>query len=205
MALFTESEARARAQRAAAQDKTIRKSYSSRSSRELLSEANASYSAAITYDVFLSHSVRDADVVLGIKGLLEDFGYSVYVDWIDDPQLDRSKVSAKTADTLRSRMKNSKSLLYLTTDNASDSKWMPWECGYFDGLKGKVAIVPVKTYKTDAYSGQEYLGLYPYCTKGMNRAGNEKLWVYKDSKTSLVFPIWLETNPSELIWNSDDN
>jgi len=44
-------------------------------------------------------------------------------------------------------------LFYATTQNHSASKWMPWECGYFDGYDGKtigdtiqpghVAILPV--------------------------------------------------------------
>jgi hypothetical protein len=37
---------------------------------------------------------------------------------------------------------------------------MPWELGYFDGLRERVAVLPV--VKTQgAYVGNEYLGLYP--------------------------------------------
>lgn len=32
------------------------------------------------YDVFLSHSIRDTDIILGVKGIIEDLGYTVYVD-----------------------------------------------------------------------------------------------------------------------------
>ncbi|WP_228136599.1 hypothetical protein [Acinetobacter pittii] len=86
----------------------------------------------------------------------------VYVDWIDDRHLDRSKVTSKTADTLRVRMRQSKSLLYIATDNSSQSKWMPWELGYFDGYSsGKVAILPILNHQYESFSGQEYLGIYP--------------------------------------------
>lgn len=34
-------------------------------------------------------------------------------------------------------MRQCKSLFFVTTTNATNSKWMPWECGYFDGLDSK--------------------------------------------------------------------
>jgi len=86
----------------------------------------------------------DAELVLGIKVLLETEGQKVYVDWIDDQALERDRVTAKTADVLRKRMRQSESLLYVATKNALKSKWMPWELGYFDGFKnGGVVILPV--------------------------------------------------------------
>lgn len=86
-----------------------------------------------TFDVFLSHAREDAEIVLGVVGLLELLGKTVYVDWISDVQLDRSRVTPLHADVLRSRMRSSASLLYLTTANSVQSVWMPWELGYFDG------------------------------------------------------------------------
>ncbi len=64
----------------------------------------AAFNANDSFDVFLSHSSKDAEVILGIKLLLEGQGLSVYVDWIVDTQLDRTKVNAETAETLRDRM-----------------------------------------------------------------------------------------------------
>lgn len=165
MAIFTENEVRARARQSVATDRLIKKAYASHSARDVLREATESFSEAKNYDIFLSHSIKDEELVLGIKSIFEDLSYTVYVDWIDDPQLNRSKVTPETAAILRHRMSSSKSLLYVTTENAENSKWMPWECGYFDGLKEKVAIVPVKASAVSSYSGQEYLGLYPYCVK----------------------------------------
>lgn len=45
------------------------------------------------FDIFLSHSIRDSELVLGVKVVLEDAGKSVYIDWIEDPALDRAQVS----------------------------------------------------------------------------------------------------------------
>lgn len=123
------------------------------------------------FDVFLSHSVKDAELVLGVVGILKDMGKKVYVDWVVDKQLSRDSVTKETAETLRNRMKQSSKLLYLATDNASSSKWMPWELGYFDGLKsGKVSILPLVDSVDSSFQGQEYLGLYPALDKdGLER------------------------------------
>lgn len=114
------------------------------------------------FDVFLSHSTRDAEIVLGVKALLESTGKSVYVDWVTDHQLDRSRVTPATAEVLRTRMQQSASLLYIHSDNASLSRWTPWELGFCDGLHGAVAIFPITDVAEEDFRGQEYLGIYPY-------------------------------------------
>ena len=114
------------------------------------------------FDVFLSHSIRDAEFVRGVANILEKMEQKVYIDWVVDKQLSRDSVTKETAETLRNRMKQSSKLLYLATDNASSSKWMPWELGYFDGLKsGNVAILPLVDSAYSSFQGQEYLGIYP--------------------------------------------
>jgi TIR domain len=114
------------------------------------------------FDIFLSHSREDVEVIAGIKALLENDGLSVYVDWLDDPRLDRSHVTAATAEVLRSRMNHCGYLLYGSSRSSSNSKWMPWELGYFDGRRpGKVGILPVVASPGDPFVGVEYLGLYP--------------------------------------------
>jgi TIR domain len=113
------------------------------------------------FDVFLSHAVVDAELVVGVLTVLQDAGLSVYVDWYVDPQLDRAKVTAPTAEVLRKRMQQCDSLLYLWSLNAADSKWMPWELGYFDGHNGNVAVFPVVAQSDNEYRGTEFVGLYP--------------------------------------------
>jgi hypothetical protein len=123
---------------------------------------SASTSMSSRFDVFLSHSVLDARVIIGVKAIMEAEGLRVYVDWSEDPQLDRSHVTAATAATLRERMRNSNSLVFATSSSSSRSIWMPWELGYFDGFRpGHVAILPLVRRPTDNFVGQEYLGLYP--------------------------------------------
>lgn len=123
--------------------------------------AEATRTSATSFDVFLSHSMKDEKVILGLYLRLKSMGSSVYVDWIVDPQLDRSKISSDTAERLRTRMRQSKTLIYAHSVNASDSKWMPWELGYFDGFRSAVAVLPIATTGKETAVGQEYLGLYP--------------------------------------------
>lgn len=66
----------------------------------------ASKSATGNFDIFLSHSVRDARVILGVRDWLTSQNLRVYVDWIDDPEMDRSAVSRATAARLREQMRN---------------------------------------------------------------------------------------------------
>jgi hypothetical protein len=133
---------------------------------QILVEESERFSAAERYHVFLSHSFQDADVILGVKRAAEASGLRVYVDWLDDPGLDRNKVTAKTADVLRVRMRTSSSLVYAHSTNTPDSKWMPWELGCFDGFRpGYVWILPLVVENDSEYKGQEYLGLYPTIEK----------------------------------------
>jgi len=85
----------------------LQKSYGSSATQILREEARASASAE-SFDVFLSHSSEDSEIVLGVREILVGLGLKVYIDWIDDPQLDRGKVTAENADILRRRMRTSK-------------------------------------------------------------------------------------------------
>lgn len=127
-----------------------------------LRESFDAFAAGRTYDIFLSHSFQDAQIIAGIKMWLEEQGQTVYVDWIDDAHMDREQVTAATAAILRERLKASRSLLFATSEASPRSKWMPWELGFFDGFRpNRVAILPVVAVAGDTFVGQEYLGLYP--------------------------------------------
>jgi hypothetical protein len=138
-----------------------------------------------TFDIFLSHSFRDSILIQGVKTLLEEQGRTVYIDWIDDPQLDRSKVTKNTAKQLRDRMRSCSSLIYVKTSAASSSLWMPWELGYFDGLRGqRIAVMPLVENRDSEYVGQEYLGIYPVMEKLESRGGEMLPYVRKSYGSS---------------------
>lgn len=186
MGTFTIKDVRSRAQEATAFAKKT-------AAVALAEDVRAQDARTGEYDVFLSHAFKDAELIVGIKRKLEkEFGYSVYVDWIDDSQLDRSKVTSATAELLRARMKRCRCLFYAVTPNCVLSKWMPWECGYFDGKKNRVAILPLTERATVNYAGQEYLGVYPYITESPATGETKnQLWVRRSSNEYCTFTYWL--------------
>jgi hypothetical protein len=187
LSTFTEAQIRARARQ--------RTTYATAS--VVLNEAVKSASTTQTFDIFLSHSVRDAEIVLGVKLLLEDLGKTVYVDWLDDPQLDRSRVTPGTAEKIRARMRQSRSLVYIHTENSSVSKWMPWELGFSDALHGAVAILPVTRTADQSFHGQEYLGIYPWIDQVATLGGLPELRIHKSQFSYKTWYGWM-ASPREM-------
>lgn len=182
MAYLTESEVRARA---ASVTRGTRKS-----AGRVLAEDRAS--AAETFDVFLSHSSAEPEeILLGVKALLEDHGLSVYVDKYSDPHLSPADVTPETAEILRRRMRSSTTLLYVHSQHSKTSRWMPWELGFFDGLKGAVGVVPVTRRQEEGFKGEEYLNLYPYVDVATMKGGSDPcLWINKAPGTYARLDLW---------------
>lgn len=188
MPLFTISEARS-AGRALASRKV-------KTADRVVRDLHEAYASFKSYDIFLSHSFSDAELILGVWEMLTNRGLSVYVDWLIDPILDRENVTPATAAKLRERMKSCSCLIYASSEHTTTSRWMPWELGYFDGSKPKkVAILPLVHGTTEDYQGQEYLGLYPYISLGeiTNQPGKGKvLWVNESLNVYVTFSNWLK-------------
>ena len=139
-----------------------------KSSNQILSQSTEAFRVSTQYDIFLAHNYRDPDMICGVKLLLEDMGYRVYVDWIEDYRLVGNFVSPETVLRLKKRMHNCRALFYIATSQNEGYQWMPWMCGFFEGIKGKVAILPVTDKLSNKFEGHGYLGIYPYCTKMAN-------------------------------------
>jgi hypothetical protein len=159
----------------------------------ILNESARTASPTDQFDVFLSHSIRDAELVLGVKAFLENQGLRVYVDWIVDPSLDRTKVTAATAEKLRRRMQHCTAMVYMHTSNSPISKWMPWELGYFDGYHGAVAILPITTRPEPDFVGQEYLGLYPWVEHGYTLNLRDELRVHRSGSDYRRWNQWVSS------------
>lgn len=174
----------------------VRKSFDE-ARRELRDAASKGIKSSEQFDVFLSHRHLDAKEVLALKTIIESFGLTVYVYWIDSPEISQADVTKETAASLREVMKRSRSLLYAWSENASESRWMPWELGYSDGAHGRVAIIPVTDQQTssESFKGQEYLGIYPYLTLTKDNVGNDKLWVNDSASTYVQLPAWIKGVP----------
>lgn len=189
MALFTEQQIRARYE--SEKRSRLIKGYGYFSASEALNEGRITDSSKM-YDIFLSHSSKDKELIAGLKYLLNDMGYSVYVDW-NDEKLDPNNVTPETAAVLRERMKQCKSLIYAFSENASNSKWMPWELGYFDALKkSRVAVLPISQTAKYSYKGSEFVGLY-YVVQIAKSKETQKddIWVYNGSDY-VNYRYWFE-------------
>ena len=165
---------------------------------QILTENRQIFADKSAYDIFLSHSYLDKALVYALVDLFNDAGYSVYVDWMVDSQLDRSSVTADTAKILRDRMNTCKGLAYIATANISTSKWCPWELGYMDGKqKSRCAILPVLDSQATKFSGQEYLGIYPYIDYEKVKNGEQyEFWVNDpaDGQKYISLKEWLTGN-----------
>ncbi|EHU5031560.1 TPA: TIR domain-containing protein [Streptococcus suis] len=129
------------------------------------------------YDLFLSHSYLDKKLIVTLVSLFNESGYSVYVDWLEDEHLDRSNVSTETAKFIKNRINQSKGLTIIATESTTFSKWCPWELGIADGmLNGRACILPILKDDGD-FSGQEYLGMYPYLDYETSITGEKEFWL----------------------------
>jgi len=162
----------------------------------MLKEAAAP--ANTRYDIFLSHSYQDAGEIWQLKEFLVGLGFSTYVDWIEEDDLSRNRVTPATANRLRTRVVNSRCLLVYPTEIAQMSRWMPWELGLADGLGLPVGIIPVVADEVDTaeYSGSEYLGRYAYIDYHVCQHDDENyLWANRNPNVYVRFNEWLEGAP----------
>lgn len=166
----------------------------------LIRQPVASIPLTQTFDIFLSHRYEDREAVKGLADeLVNDFKYSVYIDWIVDPTLDRLKVNRGTAEVLRNRLSHSRCLWYVTSDGSAASKWMPWETGFADGKTGRVAICPLVSGEKTEFSGVEYLSMYPYVDRCKSKNSDKaSLWINESIGVYCSFDKWLNVgaNPT---------
>jgi len=110
--------------------------------------------------------------------------------------VDRRQVIHATAERIRERLKHSNSLIYAFSENARHSQRMPWELvGFFDGPKGRVALLPVVQVDVNSYHGSEYLGLYPYITDQLDRLNHPRSWVNSGPDLYVEISAWLNGSP----------
>jgi hypothetical protein len=109
--------------------------------------------------IFLSHSHKDKEFVEGFIAFFDTLGIKIYVDWNDKemPQV----TNRETAEKIKQRIRVNTLFVIFATPNALASRWVPWEVGIADEIKGeeKILLVPVADH-TGRFDGNEYLQLY---------------------------------------------
>ena len=170
------------------------------SQREIMNENINIFFEKGRYDLFISHSFLDKELILTLVKLFNENRYSVYVDWIHDSSLDRTNVTPKTAKIIKERILQCKGLAYIATSNIVNSKWCPWELGLGDGLhKGRSCILPV-IKQGSAFKGTEYIGIYPYIEYEKVQGKNSyDFWVIDPEDSSKYDSLrnWINGNSLE--------
>lgn len=88
-----------------------------------------------SYDMFISHSSKDSDIVKAVIRSLNKHGFNIYCDWTSDTEfLKRELVSDYTKVVLQKRMEQSRSLLFVKTGNSIASDWVKFELNYYKQL-----------------------------------------------------------------------
>ena len=143
-------------------------------------EASATYSWQADTTIFLSHSHKDKDLIQPAIAFLRSHGVKVYVDWMDEGMPD--VVSGETAKKIKQKIGEQKKFLVLVTENSKDSRWVPWELGYADPVKGMSHIASFPVAEKEDFAQNEYMRIYPkiYFVGGT-------WYVWQDDPTNLTY------------------
>ncbi len=114
--------------------------------------------------VFLSHKHDETQIIRDTIILLNKLGVEVYVDWQDEGM--PKTTSGVTAKRIKNKIKQCDKFILLATEAAIASKWCNWELGFGDAYKydKNIAIMPITDKEEGAFSGSEYLQIYPIIT-----------------------------------------
>lgn len=148
-----------------------------------------------TNSTFLSHSSKDADLVEGASQLLAEYGASVYVDRVDNSL--PPYTSKETALALKNRIADCKKFVLLASENSKDSRWVPWELGIADSIKGleNIALLAaVDEHASKTWPSWEYMGLYRHLVWGNLQGYPKPLWMVldKEQNTARSLEDWLK-------------
>ncbi|WP_049071855.1 hypothetical protein [Klebsiella michiganensis] len=101
-----------------------------------------------TFDVFISHSYLDSELVKMIKDELNRHNVTIYCDWTSDNDfLRRNLASEFTAVVLKKRIEQSRNFLFLQTTNSLShennyfSKWIEMEINHALSLSKSVCCI----------------------------------------------------------------
>lgn len=141
--------------------------------------ASASANAEAQTTIFVSHSHKDRELIGPAVAFLRSHDVKLYVDWMDEGMPD--VISGETAKKLKQRIQQQKKFLVLVTENSKDSRWVPWELGYADPVKGMDHIATFPVAEKDDFAQNEYMKIYPKVQYVSN-----VWWVWRDDPQQLV-------------------
>lgn len=128
--------------------------------------------------VFISHQRNDKAVAKKIADYIYKSGVDIYFDEYDR-NIDRDNPQS-VVNAIKAGIRRSTHMLCILSQNALQSKWMPWEIGYgYDRLQ--VAGITVKEIAKDVLP--EYLQIVPVIrgTKSLNAYLSKTIGRVEDS------------------------
>lgn len=132
---------------------------------------------------FLCHSHKDKNLVEGLQNLLNESGWNLYIDWLDEELLEPP--DKNTASKIKYKIGQLNWFLFLATANSTGSRWCPWEIGYADADKRheNILIIPTED-DSGRWHGNEYLQLYRQITDATNQTTKKSGYAVFDPKSS---------------------
>ena len=140
--------------------------------------------------IFISHKHGELDYVFRLQNLLEQFGFTGWVDWQDNSM--PKETSGETALKLKEKILKSDKFILLATNAAIESKWCNWEVGFADAHKyiEHIALLPLKKDNGN-FVGEEYLQIYPSIQIRINNDNTNYYVLYPNGK-EVSLEEWLK-------------
>lgn len=99
-----------------------------------------------SFDYFISHSSKDSNEVQKLICAENQRGKNVFCDWINDiDYLKRHLLCVATLKVIEKRMKQSKALIFVQSENSLKSIWCKYELNYFHALNRPIYVVDKKS------------------------------------------------------------
>lgn len=106
-----------------------------------------------SYDYFISHSSKDSKEVQKLIYVENQQGKNVFCDWINDiDYLKRHLLCAATLKVIEERMKQSKALIFVQSENSLKSIWCKYELNYFHSLNRPIYVVGKESIINNLFS-----------------------------------------------------
>ena len=150
--------------------------------------------------IFISHQKRDADTAKKIADYFITSGIDVYFDEYDT-KIDRTRPYSVVS-AIKTGIRNSTHMLCLLSQNALDSKWIPWEVGYgYD----RTTVVGLTLKEISQSVLPEYLQIVPIL-RGTKSFNNFISNVLKRDESTLInerklFAAYQSQHPLDSVLN----
>ncbi len=106
-----------------------------------------------SFDYFISHSSKDSKEVQKLIYAENQQGKNVFCDLINDVDyLKRHLLCAATLKVIEERMKQSKALIFVQSENSLKSIWCKYELNYFRRLNRPIYVVDKKSIINDIFN-----------------------------------------------------